>query len=122
MRPQYTIHSLLLMSITACNAPMTADEWAHEMAVSHCQVCSDEISGPANDSRSDADVMQDCIQAVSNSYMFELITACPYDSEAAGACLDLYADSGSPLDPADMSEVSCQNYSLWNYCPVLCRG
>jgi hypothetical protein len=103
---------LLFLSLVGCS--MSAEEWSTKMATKYCDACSPD------------DELSSCVESTVPFILEQLSYQCPYDEDAASACLS-YMDEAlsSSYDSGygnDIEDFECrirENFVSYT-CPVLC--
>ncbi len=103
----------ILTSILLFGCSMSAEEWSIKMATKYCELCASE------------DETASCIESMQTPILHQLTHDCPYDEEAASACL-AYMDEefNASWDTGYNShiefECNIRDNFVYYTCPVLC--
>ncbi len=103
----------ILTSILLFGCSMSAEEWSIKMATKYCDACASD------------DAIADCIESMQTPILSQLTHECPYDEDAASACLAFMDEEfNAGWDTGDNSniefECNIRPYFVEYTCPVLC--
>lgn len=109
MKPFIPLFSLIVLG--GCS--MSAEEWSIKMAAKYCEACASE------------DEIASCIESMQTPILSQLTHECPYDEDAASACLaymDEEFNAGWDTGYNGNIEFECNiRHNFVGYtCPVLC--